>query len=708
MLSYNKIIFSLSILFGYSIYLVSCINIEIALIRIEQIGNITNDTNNISQQKFKDHLIEFTNLIKDLYDNNKESLKEASIKSKLDSSMDKMIKNISDHLDNVSGSSDRKRILEVLYKLRPYAEKIFADGGSSEHIKKLDFYLTLYRFDYIYSLAMRDEDSSESSSDSGDEPEDVLSLLPEYNRLKEGTLNKLSFNGDVKRKITELDLVFDKLEADEIFHKLMSPIDLNNVISNREIEFLNELYLKKDKELNKKFPQISYKLKTLKSIGSLKPDRFKCHVSELKKIDKLKGLYGNGLQIQPFIEMARQRLIAFCINYIETEIKNQIKLDIGIDGAMARLNSLVKFILKESGSTGYLNDNELDVKDLARNIVNFIEQTGHLESSDETISQILMDFDLNYDAFIKRHCKQLELMIGYYEFLHVLSRQSGHQLGVRHWIKQLMRNGNICRRVYGTNGHDWYLVVRFMKESTIDKIVQDRPGVESELVFKSLENLIMEAPSVSKVLGEHDLLDELNKYKDILNFWKTPASAYKVTWFRSIRDISLANRKNMPGLYRALEDLRMKRISELLTLLHTELDTRGAIIQPRLLEALTKLRVSLEMSILGNDEPSAENRVKKVYRKGISKEMIKNQLDNMSASGETSESSKSSDILRRTRAACNQIMLDMVRQDIYLWIGIMQEQDDYRLMSNRDIDFLIDVSICKNFPFVDEPIQNQQ
>lgn len=706
--------------------------IESIIERLDEIDSRVQANNLQSSDEFAKLIEEYTHLIKQLKDLNiEDEIERKEIHKIIDFSIEQMIIVIIERFEKIRVLGDRQKILDASYKLRHMIKPNPEVKNFNEALEKLDYYLTLYRFDIIYNkVVRRNRDNHELTFDTQDQINDLLSLEPEYNALKDGQLKKLTHDNGVRSMIAQIDVIFETLKMKKIHKNLLSPYDESNEVILREaIDYLKGFLQLANSptgaSLVKRYPKMMDKVKELQDLSDLYYDETRCKSHTVEDYDKISSKYEEGLMVQKYIESMRSEHLKHCLDSIEFKLLEETKKSVGLDAAIARLDHLVSYIRDESQMEGDFEIQKLDAHKLSSYLIGYLNKLG-LDKMKKTQIIVLDDDDDYYDndidedelkqidiffsAYIKRHCDEINSFKEEYESLKAILNNSDPSPSVDFWSMGLDTTGDFCKRISKTEGRDWYLVKQFLDtKPTLDQNV-GVPQTSAD-VFKTMRMICRAEPAITKIVGRHKELVDVASYRIILGLKDTPASKYEPKMVKRLRNI-IPIYKDNSKIFKALNELRRKKIADIIEETHNNLKMYGSLIQPDVSRDLEELRSSLEMDILRHiKKPKVEDRIVSVYRPGITSDMIRAQLEapkqpKSKRQRTTMESrlfilnsneNENSIQVIGLKNGCKDMILDLVRQRAYIMLSVIQEQD-YGLMSNSDLDFMIEFMICENFP----------
>lgn len=697
---------SLSLLILLHVQLVSCTDINSSLERINELGDASQQSESMTPQEYFSLLTELNNLL--------ESFEPNEVKSNIDAgpiiaiALMKIMPTIGAQFEKINDPNNRKILIDQVLRLRPFVGYHQQSTGFNKSLMDVDVLVAKYKLDHIHDQLMKPSTNEASTSEQASnsnlnlEISDTETLLKEFEQLKDGILRKLETRDEIIIKTRELEVMFLEKSINKIYDEIMGP--LRESISEETINELEKLYhisYFMVVDLYKKFPDIVEKTKKLQELGSVYSGYAQCRGQYLRDIDRLKRKYHNGLQVQLYLETIRLRQINLCFELVNTSMRRQTKNDLRMDAAIARLSLVANFAKVDTGADFSLEYHELNVQTFGRVILKYLLNLGTQLNS--TSENTLQKIDEDFDAYFKRHCKVFRWAEHLYEFVkNVLlqGRENQPHPPLPFWAREIMKFGNICRRLIGTEGRDWYLAMNTLLRSPLIS-AKERVSDVGE-IFTMIEEMLLAAPSIEKILGNHNELREIPTYKVLIRLKEATVAEYHPGWIRKLRDYA-AHYNNYPGLRQAIEYIRHSKIMEILQNLHNDMERIISQVPTEKLNSLTFFRSTFENNILGISSRNKENIVLGIVRASQRKDYIQSQIELVRAgySGET-DSERSMDNLSKVSDACSIMLMDNNIQNIYEWLWVIQEQNDYQLLNDSDIDFLVDFIICHNYPFEGE------
>lgn len=694
-----------------SIQLASSDDHESKLSRLDEIDEIAENPGDIDPDDFVGLMREYVILLRDITsepaeENDKDKDKEKLINSKVTNVLVCCHK----QLIKLENPLDRRNLLNVAQRLRQFVADITFPNEIENVIKELDYDLLLNKLDELHGRL----NESSSVQTQTINAKSMFRINQEYISLKSEARKKFGLDDNIlKDKFKEIDNVLEVKSIQQLYTGLMKNYTEAKGLPDSVINRIKKLHSMSDDgvtELISRSPLIEDKLKEIQNLGSIQPNTFKCHIYYLDKVKKLKAKYEPELNISKYIDLMMSRQIGKCLEFIESNIRIHSRNNIRIEAAMARLGELREYLIEhvETDNTP-VDENENRIDDIATHLVKYLQTlesklNPHLYRSgvDE---KLLSEFDGVFEIYIRRHCNEIESLSYPYDFVRQVKKESSVTL--EFWTSELMYIGDICRKVKNTKGREWYLLFNACKRSPLK--LSESADIETFQLFKMMGEILLAEPAMKKISPSHEELREMQTYRSILRFLKSPATEYQPEYIRRLRNIA-ESYNNKPVILNGLNQLRRTKINEIISIMRRSLITKSETIQPDAIEALGELRIGLEKEILREHGATVEDRIIQVFRPGISRGMIESQLetvrpksrrariDDSAGPSNKSSSDSKSELYTILGPACHQFVHDPVRLRIFSWYTVIQEQMDYELMSDGDVDFLIDYTICKNFP----------
>lgn len=678
--------------------------------RIEEIHSRIGNNENIDLEQFLDLIVEFEKLKQELNGNitnqhDQLAKKIIDLEYALKLRLISLRSELSDKLDPASNIKFRTKLEE----LRSLVEK--SDNNLHSNLRNLRIWHLASRLDYIHGLLSRGEESQNTGSSSQGSVEENRenSLTEEYRSLRDDILwAELKDSEQIIKKST-ISSLLALMDVNQFYDILMRETKPRESIMVENIDSfflaldkLNDNFISKIKERD---PKVADKLDELRAIWLLRPNVSNCIGRYPVEYKKLKDKYNPNWNVQIYLNVLKTKQIEICKRHIESKIDSLIESDSEVDSALARFDNLI-LVNQNSGLEGAVFDEDsVSNERLGYCIMNYLEYQGcKVNREGPVMVNKLKEIDRYFSRYVGKNCQRLAPLAVHYKFVQIFLKDEQPKPEFDPLTMRMVKASNICRRAINTQGHDWFFSgwynYRKYDLGIKDKIKKDE---SASFVFGYIENLIMAAPSLHRILGISEHLNLMPKYKEILNILNTPVTSFRRDRIDTLKRLILDFRE-YPTIYRALVDLYDNRIGNIVPRLSSYLDSLLANLKPEGLKILNELRMAHEKQELRKRKPSIENRIKEI-RKGSSREAIEQLINKQEfeakkrRTGETSSHQshfQSGDDYRKLlEEVCAHIIFSDKFGNVMRYFWAIQANDSDPKLSHCNIDFMLNFMICK-------------